>query len=181
MEEVNSGPGFIAVYENPGDKNDKRWMLVTDGTCLINNNGGGYSSPAAGGSMRACSEPADPSVAGTLVVCSSASCGGGTTHGVTNYVSQLNPLLTTANCTVPGPQYLTSAGLLTKTVCYPQNHQSNIKVFDLTTNTWVATFPTGGGCIDNGYQNAVGGAYRPSGAVQGAIGTWNWPPPTAFW
>ena len=69
VEEVNSGPGFIAVYENPGDKNDKRWMLVTDGTCLINNNGGGYSSPAAGGSMRACSEPADPSVAGTLVVC----------------------------------------------------------------------------------------------------------------
>ena len=67
VEEVNSGPGFIAVYENPGDKNDKRWMLVTDGTCLINNNGGGYSSAAAGGSMRACSEPADPSVAGTLV------------------------------------------------------------------------------------------------------------------
>jgi hypothetical protein len=162
VEEVNSGPGFIAVYENPGDKNDKRWMLVTDGTCLINNNGGGYSSPAAGGSMRACSEPADPSVAGTLVVCASASCANGiapygTTHGVTNYVSQLNPLLSTANCTVPGPQYLTSAGLPTKTVCYPQNHQSNIKLFDLTTNTWVATFPTGGGCIDNGYQNAVGG------------------------
>src|SRR6516164_8362620 len=78
-------------------------------------------------------------------------------HGVRNYVSTLNPLLTTANCTVPGPQYLTSAGLPTKTVCYPQNHQSNVKLFDLKTNTWAATFPTGGGCIDNGYQNAVGG------------------------
>src|SRR5262249_6232084 len=117
----------------------------------------GYSSPAAGGSMRSCSTPADASVAGTLVTCASASCGGGTTHGVTNYVSQLNPLLSTANCTNPGPQYLTSAGLPTKTVCYPQNHQSNVKLFDLKTNTWVATFPTGGGCIDAGYQNAVGG------------------------
>jgi hypothetical protein len=76
---------------------------------------------------------------------------------VTNYVSQLNPLLSTANCTNPGPQYLTTAGLPTKTVCYPQNHQSNVKLFDLKTNTWAATFPTGGGCIDNGYQNAVGG------------------------
>jgi hypothetical protein len=69
VEEVNSGPGFMAVYENPGDPNDKRWMLVTDGACQINNNGGGYSNPAAGGSMRACSEPADPSVAGTLTLC----------------------------------------------------------------------------------------------------------------
>jgi hypothetical protein len=111
VEESNSGPNFMAVYENPGDPNDHRWMLVTDGSCLINNNGGGYSSPAAGGSMRSCSTPADPSVAGTLVVCASAACGGGTTSGQPNYVSQLNPLLTTANCTNPGPQYLTSAGL----------------------------------------------------------------------
>jgi hypothetical protein len=43
-----------------------------------------------------------------------------------------------------------------KTVCYPQNHQSNVKLFDLKTNTYVAAFPTGGGCIDAGYQNAVG-------------------------
>ena len=141
-------------------------MLVTDGACLINNNGGGYSSPAAGGSMRACSTPADPSVAGTLATCASASCATqtlagpvkpyGTTNGVTNYVSQLNPLLSTANCTNPGPQYLTSAGLPTKIVCYPQNHQSNVKLFDLKTSTYVAAFPTGGGCIDNGYQNAEG-------------------------
>src|SRR5262249_22821562 len=41
--------------------------------------------------------------------------------------------------------------------CYPQNHQSNVKLFDLKTNTWVATFPTGGGCIDGGYQSAPGG------------------------
>src|SRR5262249_4499034 len=141
-----------------------------------NNNGGGYSSPAAGGSMRNCSLPADPSVAGTLAVCASASCATQTVTGpqkpygttcsasgsdpvtcVTNYVSQLNPLLTTANCTNPGPQYLTAAGLPTKTVCYPQNHQSNVKLFDLKTNTWVATFPTGGGCIDGGYQNSEGG------------------------
>jgi hypothetical protein len=170
VEEVNSGPGGMAVYENPGDPNDHRWMLVTDGACQINNNGGGYSSPAAGGSMRSCSTPADASVAGapsTFAVCASASCATqtltgpaapfGTTHGVTNYVSKLNPLLNTANCTNPGPQYLTSAGLPVKTVCYPQNHQSNVKLFDLKTNTWVATFPTGGGCVDNGYQNAVGG------------------------
>jgi hypothetical protein len=165
VEEVNSGPGGMSVYENPGDANDHRWMLVTDGACMINNNGGGYSSPAAGGSMRSCSTPADASVAGdpsTFAVCASATCANGispygTTHGVTNYVSKLNPLLSTANCTNPGPQYLTSAGLPVKTVCYPQNHQSNVKLFDLKTNTWVATFPTGGGCIDNGYQNAVGG------------------------
>jgi hypothetical protein len=75
---------------------------------------------------------------------------------VTNYVSKLNPLLSTANCTNPGPQYLTSAGLPVKTVCYPQNHQSNVKLFDLKTNTWAATFPVGGGCIDNGYQNSLG-------------------------
>ena len=141
-------------------------MLVTDGSCLINDNGGGYSSPAAGGSMRSCSTPAHPSVAGTLVVCASASCAPqalagpqkpyGTTSGVTNYVSQVNPLLSTANCANPGPQYLTSAGLATKTVCYPQNHQVNVKLLDLKTNTWVATFPTGGGCIDNGYSNAPG-------------------------
>ena len=111
VEESNSGPNFMAVYENPGDANDHRWMYVTDGSCLINNNGGGYASPAAGGSMRSCSSPADPSVAGTLVVCAAASCANGiapygTTHGVTNYVSQLNPLLTTANCANPGPQYL---------------------------------------------------------------------------
>jgi hypothetical protein len=37
---------------------------------------------------------------------------------------------------VGGPQYLTSAGLPTKTVCYPQNHQSNVKLFDLKTNTY---------------------------------------------
>ena len=60
----------------------------------------------------------------------------------------MNPLLTTANCTNPGPQYLTSAGLPTKTVCYPQNHQANVKLFDLKTQTYVAAFPTGGGCID---------------------------------
>jgi hypothetical protein len=71
-------------------------------------------------------------------------------------VSQLNPLLNTANCANPGPQYLTSGGLPTKTVCYPQNHQSNVKLFDLNTNTYVAAFPTGGGCLDNGYQNALG-------------------------
>jgi hypothetical protein len=166
VEEVNSGPSGMAVYVNPGDPNSNRWMLVTDGSCQINDNGGGYSSAAAGGSMRACSEPADPSVAGTLVVCASASCATqtltgpatpyGSTSGVTNYVSQQNPLLSTANCTVPGPQYLASAGLPTKTVCYPQNHQSNIKLFDLKTNTYVAAFPTGGGCIDGGYQNSIG-------------------------
>ncbi len=115
----------------------------------INNNGGGYSSAAAGSSMRSCSTPADPSVAGTLVA-------SGTTSGVTNYVSQQNPLLTTANCTNPGPQYLTSAGLPTKTVCYPQNHQANVKLFDLKTQTYVAAFPTGGGCLDQGFHNAVG-------------------------
>jgi len=152
-------------------------MLVTDGSCLINDNGGGYSSPAAGGSMRSCSTPAHPSVAGTLVVCASASCAPqalagpqkpyGTTSGVTNYVSQVNPLLSTANCANPGPQYLTSAGLATKTVCYPQNHQVNVKLFDLKTNTWVATFPTGGGCIDNGYPNPpLGDAH-----ILGRLGT----------
>jgi hypothetical protein len=101
ISEDNSGPGPMAVYENPGDPNDKRWLLVTDGACQVNNNGGGYSSAAAGGSMRACSSPADPSVAGTLVVCASASCATqsltgpvtpyGSTSGVTNYVSQINP------------------------------------------------------------------------------------------
>ena len=127
-------------------------MLVTDGSCLINDNGGGYSSPAAGGSMRSCSTPAHPSVAGTLVVCASASCAPqalagpqkpyGTTSGVTNYVSQVNPLLSTANCANPGPQYLTSAGLATKTVCYPQNHQVNVKLFDLKTNADGCSSPT---------------------------------------
>src|SRR5271170_7429979 len=51
VEEVNSGPGFTAVYENPGDPNNKRWLFVTDGACQVNNNGGGYASAAAGGSM----------------------------------------------------------------------------------------------------------------------------------
>ena len=64
VEEVNSGPNGMAVYENPGDPNDHRWMYVADGACQINNNRGGYSSPAAGGSMRSCSTPADASVAG---------------------------------------------------------------------------------------------------------------------
>ena len=43
----------------------------------------------------------------------------------------------------------------TNTVCYPQNHQSNVKLFDLKTQTYVAAFTTGGGCIDGGYPNAV--------------------------
>ncbi len=64
--------------------------------------------------------------------------------------------MTTANCVLPGPQYLTSIGLPTKTVCYPQNHQPNVKVFDLQKNTFVAVFPTGGGCLDQGFHNAVG-------------------------
>jgi hypothetical protein len=149
VEELNSGPNGMAIYVKPGDPNNNRWMLVTDGACQVNNNGGGYSSAAAGSSMRSCSTPADPSVAGTLVA-------SGTTSGVTNYVSQQNPLLTTANCTNPGPQYLTSAGLPTKTVCYPQNHQANVKLFDLKTQTYVAAFPTGGGCLDQGFHNAVG-------------------------
>jgi hypothetical protein len=162
VEVANSGPNGMAVYVNPNDKtNNQRWLVVADGTCWINENGGGYSSPAAGGSMRACSEPADPSVAGTVVAKGSF-----TTYSpnsnfppaatVTNYVSQQNPLLSTANCATPGPQYLSSLGLPTKTVCYPQNHQSNVKVFDLQKNTFVAVFPTGGGCIDAGYQNSVG-------------------------
>jgi hypothetical protein len=46
----------------------------------------------------------------------------GKTSGVTNYVSKINPLLSTANCANPGPASLTSAGLPHMTVCYPQNH-----------------------------------------------------------
>ena len=162
VEEANSGPNFMAVYVNPNDKtNNQRWLVVTDGACQVNNNGGGYSSSAAGGSMRACTSPADPSVAGTLVAKGTFTTPSINTNfpppaTVTNYVSQQNPLLSTANCTNPGPQYLTSIGLPTKTVCYPQNHQSNVKVFDLKSNSFVAVFPTGGGCIDQGFQNSVG-------------------------
>ena len=167
VEEANSGPNGMAVYVNPNDKtNNQRWLVVADGACQVNDNGGGYSSAAAGGSMRACTTPADPSVAGTVVAKGTFTTPSVNTNfpppaTVTNYVSSQNPLLSTANCTNPGPQYLTSIGLPTKTVCYPQNHQSNVKVFDLKNNVFVAVFPTGGGCIDDGFQNSVSaGAFQ---------------------
>ena len=75
---------------------------------------------------------------------------------------QQNPLLTTANCTNPGPQFLTAAGLPTKTVCYPQNHQANVKLFDLKTNTYVAAFPTGGGCMIRASRMRWGPAFPDS-------------------
>jgi hypothetical protein len=51
-----------------------------------------------------------------------------------------NPLYTQANCINPGAA---------STVCYPNQHQPNVKLFDLKSNTWVASFPTGGGCNAN--------------------------------
>ena len=118
----------MAVYENPGDPNDHRWMLVTDGACMI---------------RRRLFEPCRRREHACLQrLRRRAFTASGTTHGVRNYVSTLNPLLTTANYTVPGPQYLTSAGLPTKTVCYPQNHQSNVKLFDLKTNADGCSSPT---------------------------------------
>jgi hypothetical protein len=160
VEGNNSGPNGMAVYVNPNDRtNNQRWLVVADGACLPNENGGGYSSAAAGGSDRNCGNPADPSVAGNVVAKGTFKTPTNPfappSATVTNYVSPLNPLLSTANCMEPGPQYLSGLGLPTKTVCYPQNHQSNVKVFDLKTNTFVAVFPTGGGCIDAGFQNAV--------------------------
>jgi hypothetical protein len=59
-----------------------------------------------------------------------------------------NPLYTHANCINPG-----AATLPTSTVCYPNQHQPNVKLFDLKSSAWVASFPTGGGCNANSVGN----------------------------
>jgi hypothetical protein len=73
-----------------------------------------------------------------------------------------NPMYTHVNCINPG-----AATLPSSTVCYPNQHQPNVKLFDLKSNTWVASFPTGGGCNSN----SVGTPTPP------AAGTTQAPPP----
>jgi hypothetical protein len=41
--------------------------------------------------------------------------------------------------------------------CYPNQHQPNIKLFDLKSSAWVASYPTGGGCGNTGFPNAPTG------------------------
>ena len=123
MEELNSGPGGMAVYENPGDPNNKRWLFVTDGAChgqqqrrrlfercgrrqharLQLARGSVRRRETHGMRMASCATQTPAVPLGAIRQDS----------GVTNYVSTLNPLLNTANCTNPGPQYLTSAGVPT--------------------------------------------------------------------
>jgi hypothetical protein len=118
-DEAHSGPNGLAVYVNSADAHSGRWLYVADGGCNTDINAASYANPAAAGTMGACGTPADAS---TLP----------------------NPLYTHANCINPG-----AATLPTSTVCYPNQHQPNVKLFDLKSNTWVASFPTGGGCNAN--------------------------------
>ncbi len=119
-DESHSGPNGLAVYLNPGDPNSGRWLLVADGGCNTIINTATYANPASAGTMGACGTPADAS---TLP----------------------NPMYTNANCVNPGP-----ATLPTGTVCYPNQHQPNVKLFDLKSSAWVKSFPTGGGCANSG-------------------------------
>jgi len=119
-DESHSGPNGLAVYINAADATHSgRWLYVADGGCNTDINAASYANPAAAGTMGACGTPADASTVP-------------------------NPLYTHANCINPG-----AATLPTSTVCYPNQHQPNVKLFDLKSNTWVASFPTGGGCNAN--------------------------------
>ena len=118
-DESHSGPNGLAVYLNPTDANNGRWLFVADGGCNTDINAATYANPASAGNMGACGTPADAS---TLP----------------------NPMYTHANCINPGVNVPSS------TVCYPNQHQPNVKLFDLKSHTWVASFPTGGGCTNTG-------------------------------
>jgi hypothetical protein len=133
-DESHSGPNGVEVYLNPGDPNNGRWLYVADGGCNTDINAASYANPASAGNMGACGTPADPS---TLP----------------------NPLYTHVNCINPG-----ASTLPTSTVCYPNQHQPNVKLFDLKTDTWVASFPTGGGCNPN----SVGTPTPPVGGTNQA-------------
>jgi hypothetical protein len=61
--------------------------------------------------------------------------------------------------TLPDPNY-TKANCINGTStqgCYPIQHQPNIKLFNLTTNAWVKSYPTGGG--PGGPNNPCTGCY----------------------
>jgi hypothetical protein len=109
-DESHSGPNGLAVYINAADTTHiGRWLYVADGGCNTDINAASYANPAAAGTMGACGTPADASTVP-------------------------NPLYTHANCINPG-----AATLPTSTVCYPNQHQPNVKLFDLKSNTWVAS------------------------------------------
>jgi hypothetical protein len=135
-DESHSGPNGLAVYLNSSDANNGRWLYVSDGACNTDINAASYANPVSAGTMGACGTPADASVLP-------------------------NPLYTHANCINPA-----AATLPTSTVCYPNQHQPNVKLFDLKSNMWVASYPTGGGCNANSV-----GHPTPPGSNQAA------PPP----
>ena len=118
-DESHSGPNGLAVYINAADTTHSGRWLYVAD--------GGCNTDINAASY------ANPAAAGSMGAC-----------GTPADASTLpNPLYTHANCINPG------AATSTNTVCYPNQHQPNVKLFDLKSNTWVASFPTGGGCNTN--------------------------------
>jgi hypothetical protein len=61
-----------------------------------------------------------------------------------------NALYAGTNCINPGTGTV-------PTNCYPNQHQPNIKLFDLKASAWVASYPTGGGCANTGFPSSPTG------------------------
>ena len=143
-DELHSGPNGLAVYT---DAEGFNWLFVADGAC--------NALPAGSGGLPHGSTQATPSSAGTQGACGTPA--DPSTLPNTNYGA--------GNCTtgnVPAP----NGG------CYPNYHQPNVKLFNLTNSAYVTCANCGGKDIITG---GPGYALDPAGycgpnAACGAFG-----------
>jgi hypothetical protein len=136
-DESHSGPNGMAVYT---DAEGFNWLFVADGAC--------NALPAGSGGLPHGSTQATPSSAGTQGACGTPA--EASTLPNANYVA--------ANCTsgnVPGP----GGG------CYPNYHQPNVKLFNLTNSSYTTCANCGGKDIITG---GPGYGLAPAGNLFGA-------------
>jgi hypothetical protein len=143
-DESHSGPNGMAVYT---DAEGFNWLFVADGAC--------NALPAGSGGLPHGSTQATPSSAGTQGACGTPA--EASTLPNANYVA--------ANCTtgnVPGP----GGG------CYPNYHQPNVKLFNLTNSSYTTcTNCSGKDIITGGPGYGLGNYFGSSKAEGIVIGT----------
>jgi hypothetical protein len=127
VDEAHSGPNGMAAFT---DHSGTQWMFVADGGCSFTHINGTATIATTGsaGTMGACGTPADLSTVSSAVNPN----GTGASNLFTN--ANCNPLV--GGNAGPNPPATTD--------CYPVQHQPNVKVFNLKTNTFAFSFPTGG-------------------------------------
>jgi hypothetical protein len=143
-DETHSGPNGMAVYT---DANGFNWLFVADGGC--------NALPSGSGGLPHGSSQATPSSAGTQGACGTPA--DASTLPNTNYGA--------ANCTagnIPGP----NGG------CYPNYHQPNVKLFNLTSSTYVTCANCNGkDIITGGPDYGLGNFFGSSKAEAIVIGS----------